>query len=176
MKCRTAGLLVAAMLYGTVAAGCSQDQVQKEAGKYTMQAYEDGVLRAQSQGKGLNGRFLTEMRQAFAEEQLKLTHERFTEDGRGTISYQYLINSKPSQTITLHVFSSPQDLTVKIPNWYGSEPVAETTTTKTEIYNKDTTSLVYTSMGKEKGKYSDKVKALFTGLLQRLGVKEEQTE
>ncbi|WP_019910617.1 hypothetical protein [Paenibacillus sp. HW567] len=36
------------------------------------------------------------------------------------------------------------------------------------LINKDNTSLVYTSMGKEKGKYSKKVKNLFSGLLERL--------
>lgn len=133
-----------------------------------MQSYQDGVMLAQSQGKGLNGRFINEMRHSFAREKIKLTHDMFAEDSRGNISYQFLMNSKPTQTITLHVFSSPQMLLNKIPSWYGKEQIAETSTTKTEIYTKANASLVYTSMGKEKGKYSKKVKSLFTGLFERM--------
>lgn len=165
---RITSLLVALITLGMVLAGCSQEQVQKEAGRYKLQSYQDGVVLAQSQGKGLNGRFINEMRHSFAREKIKLTHDMFAEDSRGNISYQFLINSKPSQTITLHVFSSPQMLLKKMPSWYGNEQIAETRTTKTEIYTKDKASLVYTSMGKEKGKYSQKVKALFTNLFERM--------
>lgn len=168
MMQRIASLLAALLVLGMVLVGCNQEQVQKEAGRYKLQSYQDGVMLAQSQGKGLNGRFINEMRHSFAREKIKLTHDMFAEDRSGNISYQFLINSKPSQTIMLHVFSSPQMLLKKMPSWYGNEQVAETKTTKTEIYTKDNASLVYTSMGKEKGKYSQKVKAIFTNLFDRM--------
>jgi len=168
MKRRLAGLLAAALMLGVGMTGCSNEQVQKEAGRYNMQSYQDGVLRAQSQGKGLNGRFLKQMRLAFAREHVILTHERYAEDGRGNISYQYLIEGQPTQMITIHVFSSEHELYKRVPNWYGANQVAETKTTLTEIYNKNNTSFIYTSMGKDKGKYSQKIKALCTQLLNRL--------
>ncbi|WP_307587323.1 hypothetical protein [Paenibacillus wynnii] len=168
MKRRIAGLLAAAITLGLMMTGCSNEQMQKEAGRYNMQSYQDGVLRAQSQGKGLNGRFLKQIRLAFAREQVNLTHERYSEDARGNISYQYLINSEPTQLITIHVFSSEYELLNRVPHWYGNNRVAETSTTLTEIYNKHNATLVYTSMGKNKGKYSEKVKVLFTRILDRL--------
>jgi hypothetical protein len=92
----------------------------------------------------------------------------FAEDGRGNVSYQYLIAGQPSQNVTLHVFSDPSERLRRIPKGYGTDHFTETSTTKTEIYSKSNASLVYTSMGKEKGKYSQKIKALFSGLLDRL--------
>ncbi|KGE17379.1 hypothetical protein [Paenibacillus wynnii] len=168
MKHRIAGLLAAAITLGLMLTGCSNEQIEKEAGRYNMQTVQDGVLRAQSQGKGLNGRFLKQMRLAFAREQVNLTHERYSEDARGNISYQYLINSQPTQLITIHVFSSELELLNRVPHWYGTNQVAETSTTLTEIYNKNNASLVYTSMGENKGKYSEKIKILFTRILDRL--------
>jgi len=168
MKRRIAGLLAAAMTLGMIMMGCSEDQVQKEAGRYSMQSSQEGVLRAQSQGKGLNGRFLKQMRLAFAREHVNLTHERYSEDTRGNISYQYLIEGEPTQLITIHVFSSENELLNRVPKWYGTNQVSETSTTLTEIYNKNNASLVYTSIGKDKGKYSQQVRALFTDLLNRL--------
>jgi len=168
MKIRTAGLLAAAMAFGISITGCNHDLAQKEAGRYTMQSYQDGVLRSQSQGKGLNGRFLGEMRRSFAKENIKLTHERFAEDGRGNVTYQYLVNGKPSQSITLHVFSSEYERMNRIPHWYGPDRVTETSTVRTEIYNNRNASMVYTSMGKEKGGYSPQINALCTRLLESL--------
>ncbi|MEK4328167.1 hypothetical protein MKX70_20270 [Paenibacillus sp. FSL R7-0312] len=172
MKRRLAAMLATALTAGTLLAGCSGEQDKKEAGSYTTQAYQDGTMLALSQGKGLDGRFRKEMHQAFAREQIKLTDEKFTEDNSGNTSYQYLINSQPAQNITLHVFSSKPERVSRIANWYGGLQVSETSGARTEIYNKDNTSLVYTSMGKEKGKYSKKVKSLFTGLLEHLGTYE----
>ncbi|KHL93429.1 hypothetical protein QW71_23625 [Paenibacillus sp. IHB B 3415] len=169
MKRRLAGMLAAVLTAGTLLAGCSAEQNKKEAGSYTMQAYQDGTMLAYSQGKGLDGRFRKAMRRAFANEQLALTDEKFTEDNRGNTSYQYLINNQPAQNITLHVFTSRPERVSRITDWYGGMQLAETSGARTEVYNKDNTSLVYTSMGKEKGKYSKKVKDLFSGLLEHLG-------
>jgi hypothetical protein len=169
MKRRIAGMLAAVLTAGTLLAGCSGEQNRKEARSYTMQAYQDGSMLAYSQGKGLDGRFRKEMRRAFANEQLALTDEKFTEDNRGNTSYQYLINNQPAQNITLHVFTSRPERVSRITDWYGGMQLAETSGARTEVYNKDNTSLVYTSMGKEKGKYSKKVKDLFSGLLEHLG-------
>lgn len=168
MKRHLIGWAAAATTVTVLLAGCSHEVLDKEAKKYNMQSYQDGVLRAQSQGKGLNGRFLKQMRLAFARQHIHLTHESFAEDGRGNISYQYLIESEPTQMITLHVFTSEEELLNRIPSWYGRSQVAETATTKTEIYNNHNASLVYTSMGNDKGKYSRQVEALFAGLLERL--------
>lgn len=169
MKRRLAGMLAAALAAGMLFAGCSGEQKEAEDGSYTMQAYQDGTMLAYSQGKGLNGRFRKELRQACAREQMALTDEKFTEDNHGNTSYQYLINSQPAQNITLHVFSSRPERVSRITDWYGSGQLAETSGARTEIYNKDNTSLVYTSMGKEKGKYSKKVKNLFKEMLEHLG-------
>lgn len=155
-----------------VLTGCGHAQVQKEADKYSMKAYADGVLRAQAQGKGLNGRFLGEMRRSFAGQGIKLTHEMFAEDGRGNVSYQYIIAGKPAHNVTLHVFSDQAERENRIKSWYGDQGPAETPTTKTEIYSKANAALVYTSMGKEKGKYSKKVKSLFRGLLDRISLQQ----
>ena len=169
MKRGLAGVLAAVLTAGTLLAGCSGKPEEKEAESYTMQAYQDGTMLAYSQGKGLDGRFRKELRQAFAREQIALTDEKFAEDNHGNTSYQYLINSQPAQNITLHVFASRPERVSRITDWYGGMQVAETSGARTEIYNKDNTSLVYTSMGKEKGKYSKKVKSLFTGILEHLG-------
>ncbi|OBZ18254.1 hypothetical protein A8L34_01305 [Bacillus sp. FJAT-27264] len=174
MKRQWLQVLAVAFVLTAVLAGCSGHQIRKEADKYSMKAYEDGVLRAQSQGKGLNGRFLGEMRRSFAGEGIKLTHEMFAEDSRGNVSYQYLIAGQPSQNITLHVFSNLDERKERIHEWYGSSDISVTPTTKTEIYSKYNASLVYTSMGKEKARYSKKIKSLFTGLLERLNLSKDE--
>lgn len=134
-----------------------------------MQAYQDGTMLAYSQGKGLDGRFRKEMHQVFAKEHIALTDEKFAEDNRGNTSYQYLMNSQPAQRVTLHVFSSRPERVNRITDWYGGTQLSVTAGARTEVYNKGNTSLVYTSMGKEKGKYSRKVKQLFNHLLEQLG-------
>jgi hypothetical protein len=169
---RYTGWLVGAVLMGTlIISGCSSEEVQPEAGKYNIQALPDGVLRAQSQGKGVDVQVLRDMRQSFARENMLLTHERYAEDARGNVSYQYLINNQPSQQITLHVFSSEQELINRVPHWYRGNQVV-TSTNRTEVYNNHNTSLVYTSMGKEKGKYSPQIKVLFTSILRRLDMQQ----
>lgn len=178
MRRDIAGILAAIFVAGAALTGCGQEQDVKAAGNYKMQAtsaagsytskaYQDGVMLAHSLGKGLDGRFREQMHRGFAGERLKLTNEQFAEDSRGNTSYQYLINSEPDHNVIVHVFISQSELKNKIQDWYGGSLV-ETSTTRTEILSKDNTSLVYTSMGKEKGKYSKKVKAMFTGLLEHL--------
>ncbi|WNS44928.1 hypothetical protein [Paenibacillus sp. MMS20-IR301] len=166
---RYRGMLAAILAAGALLAGCSGQREAQDAGNYTTHSYQDGTLLAYSQGKGLDGRFRKELRQDFAGQQLALTDEKFTEDNHGNTSYQYLINSQPAQNITLHVFSSRPERVSRITDWYGGQPLTETSGARTEIYNKDNTSLIYTSMGKEKGKYSEKIKKLFTNLLEHLG-------
>jgi len=170
---RYLGWLICAGLMGTIIiTGCSSDEVQPEAGKYNIQSLPDGVLRAQSQGKGVDVQILRNMRQAFARENIMLTHEKYAEDARGNVSYQYLINNQSSQQVTLHVFSSEQELINRVPHWYRGNRVV-TSTNQTEVYNSHNTSLVYTSMGKEKGKYSPQIKALFTSILRRLDMQQD---
>lgn len=168
MNKRVAGVL-AGVLVTAAMAGCdSHEVVKKETKLYNMQSYSEGNLRAQSQGKGLNGKFLKEMQIQFGHEGVPLTHEMYAEDGRGNISYMYMIAGNPLQYITLHVFSNEAERIERIHNWYGDQKLIDTPRSRTVIYNYSTASLIYTSSGKEKGKYDPEVKKVFNSLIDRM--------
>ncbi|GAB6989003.1 hypothetical protein [Paenibacillus pini] len=167
MKKQVAGILACALLAATV--GCSKHNViNKETKLYNMQSFDEGNIRAKSQGKGLNGKFLNELQLTFGSLHIPLTHQMYSEDGRGNISYMYMINGNPAQYISLHVFTNEQERVNRIHNWYGDQNVIDTQNSRTVIYNHHRASLVYTSSGKEKGKYDEQVKQVFNSLLDRL--------
>lgn len=149
-------------------AGCSKEIIKKEVKLYNMESYKDGNIRAKSQGKGLNGQFLSEMKKSFEGQHILLTNEAYTVDTRGNINYTYLINSDPANYITMYVFKSEQERMSRIEHLYGNNSVVETPATRTEIYSLEGTSLVYTSAGKDKGRYDEEVKQVFNSLLNRV--------
>lgn len=168
MKKRVAGFLACALLL-TATVGCNTHEVvKKETKLYNMNSYSEGNFRAQSQGKGLNGKFLNQLQLSFGEQRVPLTHEMYAEDGRGNISYMYMIGGNPLQYITLHVFTNERERIERIHNWYGDQSMIDTPKSRTVIYNHDTASLIYTSSGKEKGKYDEEVKRVFNSLLDRM--------
>ncbi|HEY2492651.1 MAG TPA: hypothetical protein VGI33_07055 [Paenibacillus sp.] len=148
--------------------GCSKEVIKKEVKLYNMKSNKEGNIRAKSQGKGLNGQFLTEMKRSFEDQHLLLTNEAYTVDTRGNINYSYLINGDPENYITMYVFTSEQERMTRIEHLYGNNSVVETPATLTEIYSLEGTSLVYTSAGKEKGRYDQEVRQVFNTLLNRV--------
>ncbi|WP_379126739.1 hypothetical protein [Paenibacillus sp. sgz500958] len=173
MNRRMAGILAASLVLGMALTGCTRDQAQGGAGNYKIKTYQDGAQHVLSQGKGINVRVLNDIRRSFAREQMRLTNEGYAEDGRGNVTYQYTIENKPSQCITIHAFTSRHELLNRMPHWYGQNKVVATPTSRVEIYNGRNASIVYTSIGRDKGKYSDQIKAMSPRLLDELNLPQD---
>ncbi|BFH63772.1 hypothetical protein [Paenibacillus azoreducens] len=167
MNKRLALLLACVLLAAT--AGCNKHTViKKETKLYNFDSYSEGNIRAKSQGKGLNGQLINEMKQIFRDKKIPLTHETYAEDGRGNISYIFYLKGNPRQYITLHVFSSKEERIARIRNWYGGEHRIDTPKSRTTIYSHSRASLIYTSSGKDKGIYEKQVHEVFNSLIGRM--------
>ncbi|MDR9854632.1 hypothetical protein RJP21_13540 [Paenibacillus sp. VCA1] len=167
MNKRLAWLLACVLLAATV--GCDKHTViKKEVKLYNFDSYSEGNIRAQTQGSGLNGQLLNNLQLAFGEKNIPLTHHTYAEDGRGNISYMYYIGGNPQQYIKLHVFTDEKERIRRIENWYGDQKRVETPTSRTLIYGHDKVALIYTSSGKNKGKYETEVHEIFNSLIQRM--------
>ncbi|MDR0269404.1 hypothetical protein [Paenibacillus sp.] len=170
MNKRLALLLVSILLAATV--GCDKHNIiKKETKLYNFDSYSEGNIRAQSQGKGLNGQLINELELAFGAKNIPLTHETYAEDGRGNISYMFYVRGNPQQYITLHVFTDEQERIKRIKNWYGDEYQVDTKKARTIIYSHNQAALIYTSSGKDKGVYEKQVHEVFNYLLERMDFK-----
>ncbi|CAM2887265.1 hypothetical protein PASE110613_06025 [Paenibacillus sediminis] len=147
--------------------GCAQ-MVKTEADKYNMKANREGNLRAQTQGKGLNGHILQEMKRLFAERNIELTNEMYAEGRGGEISYMYFLNGNPQEFVTLHIYKSPKQRMKRIKELYGKQNVITTSTSKIIIYSYDKNALVYSSIGSRRGANTIAVKDVFSELVRRL--------
>ncbi|MGF7050493.1 hypothetical protein J2T13_005042 [Paenibacillus sp. DS2015] len=159
-------MIVCLLIISTV--GCSKEVIKKEVKIYNMESNKEGNIRAKSQGKGLNGPFLNEMKRSFEEQHILLTHEAYTVDPNGNIQYVYLINGNPENYISMYVFKNEQERMMRMEHLYGNNSVVATPTTRTEIYSLEGTALVYTSAGKDKGRYDEEVSHIFSTLLNRV--------
>ncbi|MEK4058805.1 MULTISPECIES: hypothetical protein [Paenibacillus] len=77
--------------------------------------------------------------------------------------------NQPSQHDTDQSFTIRAELRGNTPDVYGAVAPGETSVTESETGNKAGIPIVYTSMDKERGKYSKKVKAFFNGLWGHMG-------
>ncbi|MCJ8010697.1 hypothetical protein MUG84_02930 [Paenibacillus sp. KQZ6P-2] len=165
---KSLALLLACVLL-IAAVGCNKHTViKKETKLYNFDSYSEGNIRAQSQGKGLNGQLLNELKLAFEAKNIPLTHETYAEDGRGNISYMFHIRGNPQQYINLHVFTDEQERIKRIHNWYGDQHQIDTQNMHTVIYSHNRASLIYTSSGKDKGIYDKQVHEIFNSLISRM--------
>ncbi|MEC0373473.1 hypothetical protein P9847_06640 [Paenibacillus chibensis] len=161
-------LLLACVLL-IAAVGCdTHNVIKKETKLYNFDSYSEGNIRAQSQGKGLNGQLLNELQLTFGAKKIPLTHEMYAEDGRGNISYMFYIRGNPQQYINLHVFTDEQERIKRIHNWYGDQNRIDSQNMHTVIYSHNRASLIYTSSGKDKGIYDKQVHEVFNSLLNRM--------
>ncbi|MEK4052216.1 hypothetical protein MHB84_01075 [Paenibacillus sp. FSL F4-0087] len=150
---------------------CSASNVEQERKIYTRQATDEGIVRAKSQGHGLNGPLIQELDEAFAAKGIKLMNNMSADDGEDGISYMYLLNGSGRHIVKVHIFSDAPTRVARMNEMYGNdgnEAVMENVLGKTTIRSKDYVSLVYTASGGEKDDYEEDVMQVFQHVLEQL--------
>lgn len=150
---------------------CSASSVEQERKIYTRQATDEGIVRAKSQGHGLNGPLIQELDDAFAAKGIKLMNNMSADDGEDGISYMYLLNGSGRHIVKVHIFSDVGTRIARMNEMYGNdgdEAVMENVLGKTTIRSKEYVSLVYTASGGEKDDYEEDVMQVFQHVLEQL--------
>lgn len=150
---------------------CSASSIEQERKVYTRQATDEGNVRAQSQGHGLNGTFIKELSKSFAAKDIQLMNNMSADDGEGGISYMYLLNGSSRHIVKVHIFSDARTRAARMKQMYnddGDEALLENTLGKTTIRSKAYISLVYTASGGEKDDYEQDVMQVFQHVLEQV--------
>ncbi|WP_440118903.1 hypothetical protein [Paenibacillus sp. QZ-Y1] len=150
---------------------CSASSIEQERKVYTRQATDEGNVRAQSQGHGLNGTFIKELSKSFAAKDIQLMNNMSADDGEGGISYMYLLNGSGRHIVKVHIFSDARTRAARMKQMYNDdndEAVLENVLGKTTIRSKAYVSLVYTASGGEKDDYEQDVMQVFQHVLEQL--------
>ncbi|WP_144424626.1 hypothetical protein [Paenibacillus xylanivorans] len=150
---------------------CSASSVEQERKIYTRQATDEGIVRAKSQGHGLNGPLIQELDDAFTAKGIKLMNNMSADDGEDGISYMYLLNGSGRHIVKVHIFRDVGTRIARMNEMYGNdgdEAVMENVLGKTTIRSKDYVSLVYTASGGEKDDYEENVMQVFQHVLEQL--------
>ncbi|WP_405156341.1 hypothetical protein [Paenibacillus sp. FSL K6-0108] len=153
------------------AVACSASNVEQERKIYTRQATDEGIVRAKSQGHGLNGPLIHELNDAFAAKGIQLMNNMYEDDDEGGISYKYLLNGSGRHIVKVHIFSDDHMRVARMKEMYGresDEAVVENGLSKTTIRCKAYVSLVYTASGGEKDDYEEEVMQIFQHVLEQL--------
>ncbi|WP_340401538.1 hypothetical protein [Paenibacillus sp. FSL H8-0079] len=82
-------VLVSAMLITSIwsLVACSASSIEQERKVYTREATNEGNVRAQSQGHGLNGALVNEISKSFEAKGIQLMNNMSADDDHGGISY-----------------------------------------------------------------------------------------
>ncbi|MEY8745089.1 hypothetical protein AB9M62_38080 [Bacillales bacterium AN1005] len=151
--------------------GCSSSSTSQEVKIYSGQATNEGNIRAQSQGHGLNGAFIQELDRAFNEKGIKLMNNMSADDGEGGITYMYLLNGSGRHVVKVHIFGDDHTRTLRMKEMYGNaedQAVLQNVLGKTSIRSKGYVSMVYTASGGQKDVYEDEVLQVFDHMLYKL--------
>ncbi|QOS78423.1 hypothetical protein JNUCC31_27545 [Paenibacillus sp. JNUCC31] len=169
MKSVLVSMIMALCVLSQVA--CSASSVDQERKIYTRQATDEGIVRAKSQGHGLNGPLIQELDGGFAAKGIKLMNNMSADDGEGGISYMYLLNGSGRHIVKVHIFSDDRTRVARMNEMYGNDgdqAVMENGLGKTTIRSKAYVSLVYTASGGEKDDYEEDVMQVFQHVLKQL--------
>ncbi|MFE0554560.1 hypothetical protein ACFW1P_01320 [Paenibacillus sp. NPDC058910] len=149
-----------------ISVGCSRQVARDEARLYNMRAYEEGSREARISGRGMNGKFLADLKASFKQVGMPLTNETYAEDNVGNITYQYRINYDASQFITVYVYQDQAAREKGIKEIFGvTEGDANAAGGHNLIMSDKETSIVYTSTGDKTDNYYDQVKKIAPSLL-----------
>ncbi|PQP80689.1 hypothetical protein C0Q44_25990 [Paenibacillus sp. PCH8] len=163
------GGVMIVVLWSLVA--CSASSLEQERKVYTREATDEGNMRAQSQGHGLNGALVSELREGFAARGIKLMNNMSADDGQGGISYMYLLNGSGRHIVKVHIFSDADTRAARMEEMYSErsdEAVLENALGRTTIRSKGYVSLVYSASGGEKDQYEQDVMQVFQQVLEQL--------
>jgi len=150
---------------------CSASSIEQERKVYTREATDEGNVRAQSQGHGLNGELVSEISKSFKAKGIQLMNNMSADDGHGGISYMYLLNGSGRHIVKVHIFSDAATRAASMKQMYSEnrdEAVLENALGRTTIRSKGYVSLVYTASGGEKDKYEQDVMQVFQHVLGQL--------
>ncbi|MBO2944164.1 hypothetical protein JJQ72_09315 [Paenibacillus sp. F411] len=159
------GKAAAAGLLAFGIAGCSQDVVEREVEQYNGQAFEEGTQEAAQEGRGLNGKFLTMMKERFQDEGMELTKESFTEAQDGSIQYQYLIKDAEDQQIKLFVYPDEETRMAQMKELYGGAVEEGGEGLDAVLVEEKSSAFVYLSSGENQGQYEEQIKRIASELL-----------
>ncbi|OMF17411.1 hypothetical protein BK131_05460 [Paenibacillus amylolyticus] len=166
-------VLVSVMLIASVwsLVACSASSIEQERKVYTREATNEGNIRAQSQGHGLNGALVNEISKSFEAKGIQLMNNMSADDDHGGISYMYLLNGSGRHIVKVHIFGNKAARVAGMKQMYsenGDEAVLENVLGRTTIRSKDYVSLVYTASGGEKDEYEPDVLQVFQHVLEQL--------
>ncbi|WP_458126430.1 hypothetical protein [Paenibacillus sp. Z3-2] len=150
---------------------CSASSIEQERKVYTREATDEGNMRAQSQGHGLNGALANEMSKSFEAKGIQLMNNMSADDDHGGISYMYLLNGSGRHIVKVHIFRDKAARVAGMKQMYSEhsdEAVLENVLGRTTIRSKDYVSLVYTASGGEKDEYEQDVMQVFQHVLEQL--------
>lgn len=166
-------VLVSAMLITSIwsLVACSASSIEQERKVYTREATNEGNVRAQSHGHGLNGALVNEISKSFEAKGIQLMNNMSADDDHGGISYMYLLNGSGRHIVKVHIFSDKAARDAGMKQMYsenGDAAVLENVLGRTTIRSKDYVSLVYTASGGEKDEYEQDVMQVFQHVLEQL--------
>lgn len=133
--------------------------------QYNGQAFEEGTQEAEREGRGLNGGFLTMMKEQFQDEGIELTKESFTEAQDGSIQYQYLIKDDVDQQIKLFVYPDEETRMAQMKELYGGAEKNGGEGIDAVVFEDKSAALVYLSSGENQGQYEEQMRMIAPELL-----------
>ncbi|NMO96252.1 hypothetical protein [Paenibacillus lemnae] len=162
----TKGLIAGVLVIGMT--GCNEEMTKQEVQQYNGQAFEEGTQEAQSEGRGLNGKFLDSMKQRFEAESMELTNETVAEESDGSMIYRYLINNDQHQQLNLHVYPDEQTRSSSIKDLYSGNDAKGEEGLKSVVVESEESAVVYLAAGELNADYQQHVEKIGPQLLEEI--------
>lgn len=175
MKWRKAGhgpIIIVALCLIVVIGGCrsgSNRIAKEELDRVQMRTYQKGNQRQSTQGKTLNKALLHDLTSQSAKQGIRLTKESYAETVEGTISYSYLINSDPRHFVLVYVYPSEEKRIREMAEIYGTGNIrVKSANQPAVVVARGRTVFVYGSNGMRNKTYTEKMRTVFEGMLDRI--------
>lgn len=175
MKWRNARLglfIIAVLCLIVVIGGCrsgSNRIAKEELDRVQMRTYQKGNQRQSTQGKTLNKALLHDLTSESAKQGIRLTKETYAETADGTISYSYLINSDPRHFVMVYVYPSEEKRIQELAEIYGTGNIrVKSTNQPAVVVARGRTVFVYGSNGMRDKMYTEQMRNVFEGMLDRI--------
>ncbi|CAH1211248.1 hypothetical protein [Paenibacillus sp. JJ-223] len=150
---------------------CSSSSLKQERKIYSGQSAEEGNIRAQNQGQGLNGPLLEELEKEFSAKGIKLMNTMTADDGQGGVAYMALLDGDGRHVVKVHIF---RDAGMRASEMYemvghaGDQANVDNVLGHTTMLSKGHVAMVYTAGGGERDRYEKEVLDVFHHVLDQI--------
>ncbi|MFD3261018.1 hypothetical protein ACE3MQ_20690 [Paenibacillus lentus] len=155
-----------------IAVGCrggTNRIAKEELDRVQMRTFQKGNQRQSTQGKTLNKPLLHSLTSESAKRGIRLTKETYAETLDGTISYSYLINSDPRHFVIVYVYPSEEKRIREMAEIYGTGNIRMKSANQPAVVAaRGRTVFVYGSSGMKNNTYTENMRMVFEGLLNRI--------